>query len=187
MANSQDRPLFSYFTTDGPAPTVPVPLADTSKVVRVGLSVFMKLDPNRPPAETQLASSAFMRNQNQPPTSSFVASVTGGTNYTFDGGASLDPEGRTLLFDWYTAPTNVSSVPSNLPSCSAAKPDFTANPTWACLGTTVVVKKTIATATSVFLRVTDPGSLTSISTLPSGGCASAVSAGRTPTTCGTLP
>jgi prepilin-type N-terminal cleavage/methylation domain-containing protein len=186
-ANNQDRPLFSYFATDGPVPTVPVPLADTSKVVRVGTSVFMKLDPNRAPAETELASAAYMRNQNQPPTSSFVATVSGGSNYTFDAGASLDAEGRTLLYDWYTAPTNVATVPTNLPSCSAAKPDFTANPTWDCLGTTVVIRKTISTATNVFLRVTDPGALTSMSTLPSGGCASAVSASRTPTTCGALP
>lgn len=187
MANSQNRPMFTYFTTNGPVGSVPVPLGSTSQIVRVGLSIFMKLDPNRPPAETQLASSAFMRNQNQPPTSSFVASVTGGSNYIFDAGASLDPEGRTLLFDWYTAPTNVATVPSNLPSCSAAKPDFTANPTWACLGTTIVIKKTISTATNVFLRVTDPGSLTSMSTLPGGGCSSAVSASRTPTTCGAIP
>lgn len=186
MINSQDRPLFTYFTTDGPAPAVPVPLADTSKIVRVGLSIFMKLDPARPPAETQLASAAYMRNQNQPPTSSFSASVSGGSNYTFDAGASLDPEGRTLFFDWYTAPTNVASVPTNLPSCSAAKPDFTANPTWGCLGTSVVIRKTIATPTNVFLRVTDPGSLTAMSTLPSGGCALAVSTSRTPTTCGAI-
>jgi type II secretory pathway pseudopilin PulG len=186
MAGGQDRPMFRYFTTDGPAPTVPVPLADTSKIVRVGLSIFMKLTPNRPPAETELGSAAFMRNQNQPPASSFVATVSGGTNYTFDAGASLDPEGRTLFYDWYTAPTNVSTVPTNLPSCGAAKPDFTQNPTWACLGTTVVLTKTISTPTNVFLRVTDPGSLTSMSTLPGGGCALATSTSRTPTTCGAI-
>jgi prepilin-type N-terminal cleavage/methylation domain-containing protein len=187
MANSQNRDVFSYFSTAGAMGTVPVPLADTSKIVRVNTSLFMKLDPNRAPAETELSSAAYMRNQNQPPASSFIATVTGGSNYTFDAGASLDAEGRTLLYDWYTAPTNVVTVPSNLPSCSAAKPDFTANPTWACLGTTVVIRSTITTPTNVFLRVTDPGSLTSMSTLPSGGCASAVSTSRTPTTCGAIP
>jgi prepilin-type N-terminal cleavage/methylation domain-containing protein len=187
FANSQNRALFSYFTSSGPVSSVPVPLANTSKIVRVALSIFMKLDPNRPPAETELSSAAYMRNQNQPPTSSFVATVSGGTSYTFDAGASLDPEGRTLLYDWYTAPTNVSTVPTNLPSCSAAKPDFTANPSWGCLGTAVVIVKTISTPTNVFLRVTDPGALTSMSTLPGGGCASAVSTSRTPTTCGAIP
>jgi hypothetical protein len=179
--------MFTYFTSSGPASTVPVPLASTSQVVRVGLSIFMKLDPNRAPAETQLASAAYMRNQNQPPTSSFSATVTGGSNYTFDAGVSLDPEGRTLTFDWYTAPTNVTTVPTNLPSCSAAKPDFTGNLAWNCLGTSVVITKTISAPTNVFLRVSDPGSLTAMSTLPSGGCASAVSASRTQTTCGAVP
>jgi type II secretory pathway pseudopilin PulG len=187
MASGQNRPVFTYFTTAGPVGSVPVPLNQTSQIVRVGISVFMKLDPNKPPAETELSSAAYMRNQNQPPSSSFVATVTGGSNYTFDGGASLDPEGRTLLFDWYTAPTNVSSVPNNLPSCGQTKPDFTAFPGWGCLGTTVVLTKTLTTPTNVFLRVTDPGGLTAMSTLPGGGCAHAVDTSRTPTTCGAIP
>jgi hypothetical protein len=43
------------------------------------------------------------------------------------------------------------------------------------------------TATNVILRVTDPGSLTAMSTLPSGGCTSAINPGRTQTTCGAIP
>jgi type II secretory pathway pseudopilin PulG len=184
-----DRPLFSYFSKTGPMPTVPVPAADTTKIVRVAMSVFLKLEPNRPPAEAQLASAAYMRNQNQAPRASFDTDVAG-TTYTFDGGASSDPEGRTLEYDWYTAPANPGlTVPSPavLPTCSAKTPDFSSAPGWGCLGTTVVLTKTITTATYVFLRVTDPGNLQSMTAFPGGGCLSATSPARVPTDCGAIP
>jgi type II secretory pathway pseudopilin PulG len=183
---SPGRPLFSYFSRSVPMTADPILLADTSKIVRVKMSLFMKLDPLRPPAETELFSSAYMRNQNQGPTSSFVASVSGGTNYTFDAGLSSDPEGRTLVYDWYTAPANATSVPSSLPSCSATQPNF-GTTGWACLGTSVVITKALSTASKVFLQVTDPGNIAAISAIPAGACASAVDPLRTPTNCGAIP
>jgi type II secretory pathway component PulJ len=201
--SSVNRQLFKYFAADGQLPdpnaTPPFPsdpsrvaFADTSRIVRVVTSVFMKLDLNKPPAEAELASAAYMRNQNQPPTPSFVASVSGGT-YTFDAGASDDPEGRTLVYDWYTAPNTVTqaTMPSvgALPSCSANTPAFPASATgWACLGTTVVLPKPVTGPKYVFLRVTDPGGLQTMSAFaPSSGCVSAISTSRTPTNCGFVP
>ena len=43
------------------------------------------------------------------------------------------------------------------------------------------------TPMNVFLRVTDPGSLTAMSVRPSGGCTSAVSSTRDPGLCGAIP
>jgi prepilin-type N-terminal cleavage/methylation domain-containing protein len=201
-----NRPLFAYYSRTGqlPDPNQSPPFAsdpsrvasaDTSKIVRVAMSVFLKLDPNRPPAETQLASAAFMRNQNQAPTASFVADVSG-TNYTFDAGASGDPEGRTLLYDWYLAPPTVTAatMPSTsaLPSCRAKTPNFTNvtnATTWSCLGTTVVLSnKAISGSKYVFLRVTDPGNLQAMTPLSTGGnCVSVTSGGRVATNCGAVP
>jgi type II secretory pathway pseudopilin PulG len=188
--SSVTRPLFSYFSATGALPD-PVASADTSHIVRVNMSVFMTLDPAKPPAEAELASAAYMRNQNQPPTASYVAGVSG-TTYTFDGGASDDPEGRTLLYDWYIAPTTVTAgtMPTvgSLPSCSATVPAFPAAAAgWTCLGTTVVLTKSITGSKYIFLRVTDPGALQTMSALPPAGCAQAVSSTRTPTDCGALP
>ena len=198
-----NRYLFTYQSDAGelpdpngspPFPSEPsrVATADLSKVTRVAIAVFLKVDPNKPPAETELSSGAFMRNQNQPPTASFLASSSG-TTYTFDAGASDDPEQRTLLVDWYTAPNTVTSgtMPSvsALPSCSAQNPNFsiTNGAGWGCLGTTVVLSKTISGSPYIFLRVTDPGGLQTMSALRAGGCLSAVSSSRAPTDCGAIP
>jgi type II secretory pathway component PulJ len=201
--SSVNRPLFKYFSASGVLPdpnsTPPFPsdpsrvaTSDTSHIVRVNASVFMKLDPSKPPAEAELASAAYMRNQNQPPTASFVAGVSG-TTYTFDAGGSDDPEGRTLVYDWYTAPNTVTlaTMPSAsaLPSCSAVNPAFPASATgWTCLGTTVVLTKVLTGTKYVFLRVTDPGGLQTMSAFfPTTGCVSAVDTTRPPTNCGGIP
>jgi hypothetical protein len=136
-----------------------------------------------------------MRNQNQPPVASFVASLSG-TTYTFDGGGSSDPEDRTLVYDWYTAPPGVTAATmpaaSALPSCGAATPIFpgTGQPGngWACLGTTVVLSKGMPASKWIFLRVTDPGNLQKMSSLPTGtGCLSVSNASRIQTSCGAVP
>ena len=190
------RSLFKYYSDAAPGTAItPDPttggITDTSQIVRAAVSIFMKLKPNRPPAETELDSAAYMRNQNQPPVAAFSAQVSG-TTYTFDGGSSSDPEGRTLLYDWYLAPHSTSlSVPSptSLPSCGATNPQFPtsgAGSGWSCLGTTVVVGKAIDPAAPkyVFLRVTDPGGLQTMSSFPAGGCATATDLTRTQTQCG---
>jgi len=194
-ATSPTRPLFTYYQHAAtPLMTTPVALSDTSKIVRVSMSVFMKLNPNanKPPAEVELDSAAWMRNQNQPPTAAFTAKL-GGSTYTLDGGDSTDPEQRTLLYDWYLAPSSTSTQPvaSQLPSCSADTPVFNAPYTsFSCLGTTVVVpNRSIPSGNYVFLRVTDPGGLQAISTLPGTGCATATLAppSRSETECGAIP
>jgi hypothetical protein len=167
----------------------PVAANQTPTILRVNAAVFLKLDPNKPPAETELASSAWMRNQNQKPTASFTTTLSG-TTYTFDAGASSDPEERTLQYDWYTAPANTGMTPpaaSTLPSCSDTNPKFGTLTGWACLATTVVVQKAISGSNYVFLRVTDPGNLQAMSSFPSGGCVPATSASRQPTDCGAIP
>lgn len=188
------RALFSYFSRTGqltaPVSNDPTVTPNTSQIVRVSVSLFMRLDPNQPPAETELDSVAFMRNQNQPPTPSFSASLSG-TQYTFDGGNSSDPENRTLIYDWYSAPSDSGMTPpspTTLPNCASASPNFGSLTGWSCLGTSVVLHNiSFAGNQYVFLRVTDPGGLETLSKFPAGGCLSATSSSRVQTDCGAIP
>jgi prepilin-type N-terminal cleavage/methylation domain-containing protein len=187
------RPLFAYYTTTGTtALTTPVSQNITSTITRVRTSVFLDIDPNKPPAEVQLASAAYMRNQNQSPRGLFTAKAGTGGAYTFDAGESSDPEGRTLIYDWYSAPTTTTALPSPaaLPSCLADSPSFPTAPAagsdWSCIGNDVVLAHDFDLASLpryVFLRVTDPGNLQALSSMTANSCLTVVDPARTQDQC----
>jgi type II secretory pathway pseudopilin PulG len=176
--SATDRPLFNYYNAADQKLSATTPIVDsatTATIIRVGSQVFLKINPTKPPAESSLASAAFMRNQNQRPTASFTVS-TSGSIFTFDAGPSFDPEGRTLHYDWYQAPTGtvVPTSAASLPDCTAAIPVFPATPQpgsdWSCLSTSVVFGHSFPPGgKDVFLRVTDPGGLQAMTNLPAGG------------------
>jgi prepilin-type N-terminal cleavage/methylation domain-containing protein len=193
QTTSPARPLFSYFSVSRsiPAPSSPGGIAQgtTPQIVRVNVAYFLKVSQKHPPAESELSTAAYMRNQNQAPTASFRAAVGTSGTYTFDAGASSDPEERTLRYDWYQAPTNTTTVPAvnALPDCASSNPQFPASgagSTWSCMGTTVVLVKSFSQAKYVFLRVTDPGNLQAMTALPAAGCAVADASSRVSTDCG---
>jgi type II secretory pathway pseudopilin PulG len=198
--NGTARPLFiysSYAATD-----LATPVSDRSSVIRVNTSLFSDIDVNKSPAETELSSEAFLRNQNQPPKAAFQAFPSGNT-YTLDGGSSTDPEGRTLKMDWY----EVASPPSPLPADLTALQDCSTNPVPApsapwnfkCVGTGPVLvhdfgNDPLATGTApnktvkVFLRVTDPGGLMAVTALTQAGtCPVNTNPLRTTDQCSALP
>lgn len=198
--NSGTRPLFVYssYDTEG----LPTPVTDRSTIIRVEVSLFSDIDVARLPGETEISSEAFLRNQNQPPVAAFHAFPSGNT-YTLDGGASSDPEGRTLKMDWY----EVASPPVTLPASATSLQDCSTNPVQApsspwnftCIGSGPVLvhdfgSDPLATGTSpnktvkVFLRVTDPGGLTSVTAYSqSGVCPLNTDTTRDPTQCSRLP
>jgi hypothetical protein len=187
------RPLFAYYPTTGnTALTTPVAQNITSTITRVRTSAFLDIDVNKPPAEVQLASAAYMRNQNQSPTGLFTAKAGTGGAYTFDAGDSSDPEGRTLIYDWYSAPASTTTVPSPsaLPSCLADSPTFPTAPAagsgWSCIGTDVVLAHDFNLASLpvyVFLRVTDPGNLQTLSSMTGNTCLALTDPARTQAQC----
>jgi type II secretory pathway pseudopilin PulG len=83
-----DRPIFEFN-----APTTTL-----SKITEVHLSIFVDVDPTRPPAETRIATGVFLRNQNQAPTASFSISPGGTRRFLMNAANSSDPEGRTLAY-----------------------------------------------------------------------------------------
>ena len=129
-----DRPAFTYnYATPGVL----------ASIGSVGVNLYVDVDPSRPPAETQLRSSVFLRNQSQSPVASFTATPTGAGHVLLNGGASSDPDGSTVSFAW----TNVTGG-ANTPIASTGFYDW--NPG--------------AGTYSVKLTVTDPGGLSASET-----------------------
>jgi type II secretory pathway pseudopilin PulG len=85
------RPVFTYNS------------GDNDKVTEVSAQVFVDTTPNRLPAEVDLQTSVFLRNQNRAPTAAFSAvSMPGGAIF-LNASESTDPEEKALTFEWYDA------------------------------------------------------------------------------------
>ena len=85
------RPMFTYNAVDN------------DKVTEVTAQVFLDTTPNRLPAEVDMQTSVFLRNQNRAPTAAFSAvSMPGGAIF-LNASESTDPEEKALTFEWYDA------------------------------------------------------------------------------------
>jgi type II secretory pathway component PulJ len=93
----QDRAVFAY---------------DRSKLIEithVRLELWVDVNPGKSPAESKLATSVFLRNQNRPPTASFTATPLGDRYLKLNGSASIDPEGDSLQFAWFDDTTKIGT------------------------------------------------------------------------------
>ncbi len=124
-----NRPVFSYDSTA------------LATITTVGIDLFVDTNATQPPAETELRSSAFVRNQNQIPVASFTATPTGGGHVLLNGGGSSDPDNQQLTFKWFRVGTAAAIGTSGLLD-------------WAPGAGTYTVR----------LEVTDPGGLTASET-----------------------
>jgi type II secretory pathway pseudopilin PulG len=85
------RPVFTYNSTDN------------DKVTEVTAQLWVDTTPTRLPAEVDLQTSVFLRNQNRAPTAAFSAvSMPGGAIF-LNASESTDPEEKALTFEWYDA------------------------------------------------------------------------------------
>jgi prepilin-type N-terminal cleavage/methylation domain-containing protein len=84
----QDRPVFLYDSTD------------PSAIHTVRVNLWIDINPGKPPAQTNLQSGVFLRNQNQAPNASFQWSPGGAGHVVLNGSASDDPEGQQLSYTW---------------------------------------------------------------------------------------
>jgi hypothetical protein len=80
------------------------------QITEVSTQLFVDTTPTRLPAEVDLQTSVFLRNQNRAPTAIFSAvSMPGGTVF-LNASESTDPEEKALTFEWYNA--DISSTPT---------------------------------------------------------------------------
>lgn len=177
--NGQSRHLFEYYSQNGLITPGGSGVANPSTITRAVVDIHVDLIPGKRPDELSVNSGVTMRNQNQSPTARFKANLNG-INYSMDGSASTDPEGRNLRYDWYTTPSlpvaSNSDVPTNpgvLGNCNQSvlpTPVTVGSKAYTCVGGGVVLSKPLTSGTTLWLRVTDPGQLADLSDIRLGGC-----------------
>jgi type II secretory pathway pseudopilin PulG len=143
------RPIFEFNA----------PTSTPSKITEVHVSLFVDVDPTRPPAETRISSGVFLRNQNQAPAATFTITPAGQGRFLMNAANSSDPEGRTLAYYWYrgTSPSYTNVLTSG--TCLSSD---------GCINSGIINDYTLqpsnTTSDQLFtLLVRDPGGLTSTS------------------------
>jgi type II secretory pathway component PulJ len=81
------RPIFTYNATV---------LQDITEVTA---TLYVDVNPGRPPAEQTLNSSVYLRNQNRKPTALFSAQAVNGS-VLLNASESTDPEEKALIYSW---------------------------------------------------------------------------------------
>jgi type II secretory pathway pseudopilin PulG len=98
--SGMDRPLFSYTCSAGTACTTDATRYD--QVIAIEAQTILDTTPGTGPTEMRVASSVYLRNQNQPPVASFQATpASASRTVTLNASGSTDFEGRTLAFYWF--------------------------------------------------------------------------------------
>ena len=97
----RDRPIFNPNSSN------------IGQVTRIDLTLFLDTTPGggpiNAPDETRIDSGIFLRNQNQPPTASFTASVTGSRHIILNASNSNDPDNQALTYTWLDNGTTISA------------------------------------------------------------------------------
>jgi type II secretory pathway pseudopilin PulG len=83
------RPIFTYNATD------------YDKITEVSGQLFVDTTPTRLPAEVDLQTTVFLRNQNRAPTAIFSATSMPGGGVFLNASESEDPEEKSLTFEWW--------------------------------------------------------------------------------------
>lgn len=93
----QARPVFVYSATTTP------------QIVTVEANLYIDLNPNIQPDETQLTTAVSLRNANRPPVASFSATVVN-EHVLLNASESRDPEGLSLTYKWFEGTKQLSST-----------------------------------------------------------------------------
>jgi prepilin-type N-terminal cleavage/methylation domain-containing protein len=97
-----DRPAFTY---NGVTSSTNLTTVDT-----VGLDLFVNPTPQLGDAETELRSTAYLRNLQRPPVASFTYTPLGGGAVLLNAGTSYDPAGEPLTYSWTCSSSCASSA-----------------------------------------------------------------------------
>jgi type II secretory pathway pseudopilin PulG len=69
------------------------------EITEVTSTLFVDVNPGKPPAETELQSSVYLRNQNRAPTALFSVEVVN-TSILLNASESTDPEEKAMIYSW---------------------------------------------------------------------------------------
>jgi hypothetical protein len=123
--------------------------------IAIRTQLWIDPDPTRKPAETQLTSRVFLRNQNRPPSATLDVTASG-TTVALNASASSDPESYPLSYRFVDT---LASVPAKVPACLPAA-DSTCG--W---GTTATLRLTPGVGVHQYwVQARDTGGLTTDST-----------------------
>ena len=121
-AGGIDRNVFEFECAVAAAATCPASDAEYSKIVNVGMNLWVDAVRTDRVSELNVTTGVFLRNQNEGPTAA-VTQANGGAarQVLLNGSGSTDPEGRTLEYFWFedTAPTTAELAAM---SCTATPP-----------------------------------------------------------------
>ena len=96
----QDRPLFRYTCTSGTSCTASPATYD--QVINISAQAVVDTTPGTGPAELRVVSGVYLRNQNQTPVASFVATPSSASRTVLlNASGSSDFENRTLNYYWF--------------------------------------------------------------------------------------
>lgn len=87
-AGGQDRPVWSYRSSDG-------------QVSSISIALWLDDDTAVEPKEVALSTGVFLRNQNRAPVAAFSATPVGTRHLLLNASESHDPEGQALQVVWY--------------------------------------------------------------------------------------
>jgi prepilin-type N-terminal cleavage/methylation domain-containing protein len=139
-----DRPAFYY--NNGTLDNNSVAASDLPDVSSVQIDLFVNPTPTQPTRESELRSSAFLRNQTHSPAANFTYTDQGGGSVLLNGATSYSPDGYDLSYGW-------SCISAGCPAASTLAASTDGLVSWEPGPGTYTVQ----------LTVTDPNGLTGTS------------------------
>jgi prepilin-type N-terminal cleavage/methylation domain-containing protein len=161
--NGRELPLFSYSCAATAPATCPSSGADYPRITNINAQIYVDPNPGKAPTELRVVSGIFLRNQNEKPVADFTSTPVTGSPRTviLNGSKSSDPEGRTMIYDWFYGNGTISLTPEE--ACATEIKQKANNSTLFYLGQGITFRyqrpTTIGTPMNIQLVVRDPGCL----------------------------
>jgi prepilin-type N-terminal cleavage/methylation domain-containing protein len=161
--SGRDFAIFSYACKTGAPAGCPATIADFPRITNINAQLYVDPNPGRAPTELRVVSGVYLRNQNESPVADFTWTQVAASARTviLNASRSSDPEGRTMLYDWFYGSTPVELTPEE--ACATEIKQKANNSTLFYLGQGVTFRYQRPTETgspmNIQLVVRDPGCL----------------------------
>jgi type II secretory pathway pseudopilin PulG len=163
VIGGRDFHVFDYSCKPDAPVGCPSGTADYPRITNIVAQLYIDPNPGKAPAELRTTSSIFLRNQNEKPVANFSSVQAGAGTRTviLNASSSTDPEGRTLVYDWFRGTAPISLTPEE--ACAQEIKQKADNVSLTYLGQGVTfryqVPTGIASPVPIQLVVRDPGCL----------------------------